>query len=441
MRALVIGLGVAAIIVAAVLASRNNTAHVNSLTQAVVSLPTTPDHAAAWLPPQIAVQPTATSAPTQVPQSTSAAPQFFFVREPEAFVVYDTSIARPRFSLPTHGILSADGKHYYFARPDSPGSTVVAAFNADTSGVTERFGQDGRWALSGVSATGSWIVLTRIPSDTEKQTWLRADQWKTELRVIDSTDVHMTHSLELDGNFDVDTISADGTSLFLIQHLPASNPDHYQVRLYDLISNQLQEGALVDKRAPDEVMAGKPWDAVASPDGEWLLTLYLRTRDNTAFIHALNLENKFAMCIDLPSGTQDLSLLKHYTLTRAPDGRMVYAINPALGNLAIVDLDQFAVSRVVSYTARIPANAKSQLDAPPSRSIASQDGRAVYWSDGTAVWSYDTQTQTVKSLGQMTTPVLGLYASANGRQLYIAHADGQVQMLDTAVTFANGAGS
>jgi hypothetical protein len=441
MRALVIGLGVAAMLVAAVLASRDNPVRVNSLTQAVVSAPTTTGHAAAVMSTRIGVQSTATMAPTQAQQSAPAAARFFFVREPGAFVVYDPSTARPRLSLPAQGMLSADRKHYYFARPDLPSTTLLAGFDVDTSGVTELFSQGGQWRLTGVSATGRWIVLTRIPGEAEKQTWLRANQWKTELQIVDPTDAHVAHSVELDGNFDVDAISADGTSLFLIQHLPVLNPDHYQVRLYDLIGNQLQDGALVDKRAPDEVMVGEPWDAVASPDGEWLLTLYLRTRQNTAFIHALNLENKFAMCIDLPSGTKDLSLLKHYTLALAPDGRTVYAINPALGTLAIVDLDQFEVSRLVSYPARLPANAKSQLDAPPGRSTVSQDGRAVYFSDGSAVWLYDTQTQTVKSLRQMTTPVLGLYASADGKQLYIAYVNGQIQILDTAAIATNGPGS
>jgi DNA-binding beta-propeller fold protein YncE len=34
-----------------------------------------------------------------------------------------------------------------------------------------------------------------------------------------------------------------------------------------------------------------------------------------------------------------------------------------------------------------------------------------------------------------------LYASADGKQLYIAHANGQVQILDTAAIGTNGAGS
>lgn len=439
MRALIIGLGVAAIIVAGVLVSRENTAHINSLTRAVVSSPSQPEGEVGAMPTQIAARPTPAS--TIVPEQTPAASQFFFARQPGAFVAYDTSTARPRFSLPAQGILSADRKHYYFARPDSTGGTAISSFDADSSGITERVSQGGQWMLSGVSATGRWITLTRIPGETEKQGWVKANQWKTELRIIDLTDVHNAHSLMLDGNFDVDAISADATSLFLIQHLPPSNPDHYQVRLYDLLSNQLQADALVDKREPDEVMVGYPWDAVASPDGEWLLTLYLSTRDNTAFIHALNLANKFAMCIDLPSGEQDLNLLKYYTLALAPDGRTVYATNPALGELAIVDLEQFTVTRVVSYTARIPADTNSRLDAPPSRAIASRDGRALYWSDETAVWSYDPQTESVKLLGVMTTRVLGLYPTADGKRLYLAHANGDVQMLDTATTGTNGAGS
>ena len=36
-------------------------------------------------------------------------------------------------------------------------------------------------------------------------------------------------------------------------------------------------------------MQGRAGQVVASPDGEWLLTLYVNTQSNTAFVHALNL--------------------------------------------------------------------------------------------------------------------------------------------------------
>ena len=57
-------------------------------------------------------------------------------------------------------------------------------------------------------------------------------------------------------------------------------------------------------------MAGYDWDGVASADGRWLLTLYLSTQRNVAFVHALDLKNQFAICIDLPSGSGDYNVLK-----------------------------------------------------------------------------------------------------------------------------------
>lgn len=379
---------------------------------------------------------TPTPTPLLVPPQADAPPaawplELLFVR-PEgtkgSLVAYEMADGRQRFSLPA-GMLSADRKHFYAA--DTDGSeTQLKSFDPRTGGEQSGFTLQGAWALSGVSPTGRWLALTRIVSESEEQTWAAANQWKTDLQIVDAQTGQTAHLLSLDGNFEVETIS--GKSLFLIQHLPAVNPDHYLIRLYDLSAETLIADPLRSKGA-DEVMAGLAWDGVASPDGLWLLTLYLSTRRNVAFIHTLDLLDKFPLCIDLPSGGGDFDQLKYYSLTLSPDGLKVYATNAVLGAVAEVDLSQRQVTRMVFFEGnRSATDANYDPQSPTARSAISRDGQKLYFTSGQDVWAYDTKAGTVSGPYAVNTPVLGLGVSSDGKRLYVASADQPLRVFDTA---------
>jgi hypothetical protein len=341
-------------------------------------------------------------------------------------VAYDMSDGRERFALPA-GMLSAYGRHYYAAAPDGT-STILDAYDPHMGRFERRFYRSGSWALSGVSALGRWAVLTRVPSESEIQAWTEADQWKTDIQIIDGETGETAHILSLDGNFEVETISAGGDSLFLVQHLPAVNPEQYLIRLYDLSQETLQVDPLRAKGA-DEVMTGLAWDGLASPEGRWLLTLYLNTRRNVAFIHTLDLRDKYPVCIDLPSGSGDFDQLKHYTLALSPDGRKVYAANAVLGVLAEVSLDERRVTHSTTFdTHRL----KTDPRIPSSRSVVSKDGRMLYFSSWQAVWAYDTQSKKVSGPYRLLTQIVGLGLSDDGSRLYVASVDGSLAVFDTA---------
>src|SRR5438105_8675829 len=85
-------------------------------------------------------------------------------------------------------------------------------------------------------------------------------------------------------------------------------------------------------------MTGYAWGAVGTPRGDWLLTLYLDTLRHSAFVHALNLVDEFAFCIDLPSEGGDFKTLKQYALTLSPSGSLLYASNAALGLVSQIGL-------------------------------------------------------------------------------------------------------
>lgn len=343
-----------------------------------------------------------------------------------ATIAFDTASHRARFILPD-GLRSADGKQYWAAF-QSGGMTALHSFDLTDGSIRDSLGLEGKWKLGAISATGKWLALEREASESDKAAWTNANTWKTTVAVVDTSTLKLTRTISLDGNFDVDALDAKGSALYLIQHLPAVKPDHYQVRRYNLLLGELQEGALVDKRNIDEEMAGYPWDAVASPDGQWLFTLYVGMREEHAFIHALNVQDGYAWCIDLPSGSGQPAMLEHYSLALAPDGHTVYASNAVLGILAIADVANIGEARVVRFTPGFTdADAK---DARVRSSVVAPDGKHVFMSDAGTVWQYDVSKNQSQELQQGMVPVIGLVMDSLKNELLLAHADHSISAID-----------
>jgi len=376
-------------------------------------------------------RPTAAILPTAQPPVAAATAQRsnLFLARPQGdtgpLIAYDMPSGGVRFTLPP-GLLSADKQHYLAATAGA--GTQLLAYDLSTGAQTLLAHLTGQWALSAVSATGHWAALTRLPSDSEKQSWTATSTWKTEVQVVDTKTGQTAHSIALDGNFAVDTLSALGDALFVIQYLPAVKPDHYQVRLFDLTTDTLQSGALVDKRDPEEVMIGQRWQAVAPSDGSWLYSLYLRTANNTAFIHALNTRDKFTLCFDLPTvNGSTLDQLRAYSLALSPDGQTLYAANPALGVVAKVDLSAYEVTRAASFS---PDPVIQSAPAPVNFGVA--DARGLYFTSGKQIWAFNAGTQQVKSLSTLNTVISGLALGPDGRQLFVARSDQPPALLDTS---------
>jgi hypothetical protein len=305
-------------------------------------------------------------------------------------VGYDTATGAARFTWPA-GFLTPDGRRYFAAAAQGD-ATSIDVYDPRGGTFMERFVIDGAWELRGVSATGSWLGLRRIPTAAELAAWQAGNDRQTDLAVMDTVSSRITHEIHLDGNFDVDGLSVLGDSLYLIQHIVVSDGEHYLVRLYDLWRETLRPNPLRDKRSPDDVMTGEAWDGVASVDGQWQLTLYLNTKHHSAFVHSLNLQERYPVCIDLPSGNGDLAKLRAYALTMAPDGMHAYAANPVLGQLAELDLSSWQIGHVVSFPAVTPPPTGERRAA---HSLLSADGRMLYFTAGRVVWAYDTVAGTI----------------------------------------------
>ncbi len=369
------------------------------------------------------------------PAASPAEP--FFVRPHGAkgtLIAYDMATRQRQFTLPA-GMLAADGSRYYVATVRG-NTTNLDAFEPRAGTLEQTIAFDGQWTVSGVSPTGRWVALTHLIDEQEKAAWIKENRWETTIQIVDVATGHAAHLLELEGNFEVETISAGGDALFLIQHLPAVAPAQYLVRLYDLSAETLNPNPLRAKTTTDEVMTGLAWGGLASPDGEWLLTLYLNTERNLAFIHALNLVNKIPFCIFLPSGDGDFERLRSYTLALASDGQTVYAANASLGVVAKVNLKRIAVTDQLMFeparsTGKVKYDFDDEPQTPASHSILSPDEERLYFSDGHQVWLYTISKKRVDEFYRAEAAINGLGISHDGAHLYMATEAGAVQVTNT----------
>jgi hypothetical protein len=319
-------------------------------------------------------------------------------------VAYNTVSRQAVFALPP-GMASADGRTYFSAFSAGT-TTVLKRWHVATAQQRGEWELPGRWTLQGVSPTGRWAALAR-----------RAGQ-NTGLLVFDARSGERVHVMRLRGNYEVETISRDGKRLFLIEHFAGRQ---YNVREYDLSRERLVANPL--RAQGVKIMAGYAWSGVASPDGRWLLTLYLSTPGKLAFVHSLDLERSRPACIGLPSGRGGaFENLKRYSLTLSPDSGTLYAANPALGVVAELDLNGSVVKRVAKFEKSAPVAGAH----PSTLSTISRNGRTMYFSAGRDLWAYDSAYGVVRGPYETGGKVVGVGYGAGDDRVFAVRKDGHM---------------
>ena len=94
-------------------------------------------------------------------------------------------------------------------------------------------------------------------------------------------------------------------------------------------------------------MTGQATSAVATRDGHWQLTLYVKSNRHT-FVHALDLRTGVAHCIDLPLL---VDLTTAGALALSPDQTTLYVAGGYMGSVATIDLLTLSLTRVVHLRA------------------------------------------------------------------------------------------
>jgi DNA-binding beta-propeller fold protein YncE len=178
---------------------------------------------------------------------------------------------------------------------------------------------------------------------------------------IDTQKGILVKTFSLQGNFDLDAVSPDGSRVYLLERLHDTT-GHYYVRRYDVQTNQLVQGVIADKsELNDPRMLGSALTRQMAQDGSRAYTLYTDTRSNIAFVHILPLASDFngARCINLPVG-KSADMLHYYTLALSSDGSTLYATNAALGVMVVINVsDKDAFSDDIRTTVHFsPSNAQ-----------------------------------------------------------------------------------
>ncbi len=331
------------------------------------------------------------------------------------------------------GVASPDWAHLYTVRSDA-----LLDVDPQTASVSRSLLLGGPYQLppaaidgvpGGLSQNGDWLVVESFDGAGS------ALPTATHLLVISAASWKVFRRLDLTGDFQYDAISNDGGRLYLIQYL---SPTEYDVRLYDLIAGQLDANIVVDKADGNQAMAGLRLSGVASPDGHWLYSLYVR-QNQSPFIHALSMDGPFAFCIDLP-GTGYMSPAGgsefHWSLGMSGDGSRLYAVNGALGLVADVNPAtnfQPAVKRIVHFSTGTasggPVQGVQAKEISAEGVVVSSDGKTLVAAGGTGlVWidAWNLQAQT-RALGDWR--IAGVVASPDGQAIYALADSGMIAQL------------
>ena len=228
----------------------------------------------------------------------------------------------------------------------------------------------------GVSADGSTIVLVEdrpegAAAPTVSRFAILERSLRSEPRIV-----------ELPGVFDFDTLSPDGSILYVAEHVPGPLAGRYQVRAVDTATGVMRPEIIVDKRNIDEAMAGWPVDQELRTDGV-VLTLYRGVEH--PFIHALHSPEAWAVCIDLPTrGMDDTAATADWGVVATPDRRLTLAVNATLGMIVQVHTQDLNVQRVVDFEPSAQRGitlakfGHAPAGAVGRRVVVATDGQAVF---------------------------------------------------------------
>jgi hypothetical protein len=195
----------------------------------------------------------------------------------------------------------------------------------------------------GLSRDGTTLVLasqSAVPGPHALTRFAVLDTRTLQLQPV--TSMHARPLITLHGAFSFDAVSPNGSTIYLIQYTSAKDYNRYRVRAYDVAQEQLVAGAIVDKREPDEKMAGSPIDRATTADGRWAYTLYARQGD-APFVHALDTVKREAYCIDLPLR---LRQQRQIGLRLAFHGDKELRVRAGRRTLAVVDMEKLEARKV-----------------------------------------------------------------------------------------------
>ncbi|MBO3747871.1 hypothetical protein J5X84_17475 [Streptosporangiaceae bacterium NEAU-GS5] len=338
--------------------------------------------------------------------------------------VVDTATGRT-LGLPATATPDAMWNNLY-AYDGSALLTLDAATGRRDQEVTAPGGQ----VIRAVSIAGTRVALgDPAPASPYGPAAARAT---TRLVIADATGRQKTAAITLDGNYEPDAFSSQGNVLFVLQYLPADDPQAYRVRALDLATGKVGPIMSRDKVpvAEEETMRGEGRVAVLAPGGGRLYTLYthqpnhLHSRDLVAgrktgvhaFVHVLDLEQQWAYCLDLPEPFGQGPAEGH---TLATDGARLYVFDAGSGRLVVAHSDTLEIDQV------------AQLPPAPGPAHATISQSVPYLAYGSSLVAVDPYSLAVTKTWPASSPSRGLVPGPGMTSTLYRGVDGAAVKVDT----------
>jgi hypothetical protein len=345
--------------------------------------------------------------------------------------VIDTHSRTTERRLPW-GIPSTDGKHFYSVSrqslQDIDPRSGAALRTLELPGFYEMPPATLSGIPGGLSQNGRYLVLQTAGQRTS-----------SHMLLIDTKQFSVAKRIDLEGKFDFDAVNNNGQSIYVIEY-PNPADSYYHVRVYDVSLGRLAIGSVVDKAEPNEVMTGVRLSGVFSPDGQWLYSIYTRDKKG-AFVHALNLNQPFAVCLDLPGSGYSASMNGFdWSIAITPDGRHLYAANGPMGLVTEIDNRDGARPSIVrtgkiesaGSTASVFVRDVAAKEMGRHAAVVSKDGNTLVTAGAKGLIWIDTGSLQVRNRALADWRVQSLAASPDGARIYALNDAGAIAELSMA---------
>jgi hypothetical protein len=173
------------------------------------------------------------------------------------------------------------------------------------------------------------------------------------------TATRTTRHYDIPRNVEPEAFGIDAALLFVIDHRPAAQPDHYRVAYVDLQLGAFNDVIGPDKTPLDVDMSGTARQQVPSASGEQLYTLYVHhghdsshdeqdpaALSTAAFVHVLDLRGAWAYCVDLPAFGH--GPVESAAITISDDGRSLFVADTRAGQLATISTAELSTERLAA---------------------------------------------------------------------------------------------